>query len=304
MADNASTATVVSSGKEKVEEMVLLNPTATLASCEQRLQDAKELLKSTDKAVKEDAVEKMADILEAMVTSFGDEALECANFHLEYGYALLCQAQDNSDALGGTGGDAEEGGDDGDDDAELEAAMRAVIEGKGVPADERPAADDLEVAWEVLEIARMSYSQAPPTKENELQLAETYQTIGEVGLESESFAQAIEDFTKCLKLLKKWHTPGHRDIANVYNNLAMACMYDIPQRASEALSHYKAAVAVFAIYIQEQRAKLETPSETYPPHHSHIHTCSIHPRSRCSCCVHNVPYDLTHAQGGYGEGNT
>jgi hypothetical protein len=73
--------------------------------------------------------------------------------------------------------------------------------------------------------------------------------------------QARKDFNACLDLLKKWHSPGHRDIANCHNNLAMACMYDIPQRAEEALVHYKAAVVVFEIYIQEQRAKLEKPNE-------------------------------------------
>jgi hypothetical protein len=108
----------------------------------------------------------------------------------------LLQAQENSDALGAAGGAAEgEGGEDeGEGAAEGQDQGQAALSTAGkeevAEEEERPAADDLEVAWEVLELARMSYSQAPPTKENEIQLAETYSTIGEVGMESESFEQA------------------------------------------------------------------------------------------------------------------
>ena len=93
-------------------------------------------------------VEVMAKALELMVTSHDELSLECGPFYVAYGQALVQQAQATASALGGGGG--------GEDDEE-----------KGAPQPPEEA-DDTEVAWETLEVARVIYSGAAASKENDL----------------------------------------------------------------------------------------------------------------------------------------
>merc|ERR1712000_681843 len=69
--------------------------------------------------------------------------------------------------------------------------------------DEEPS--NLQLAWEMLELAKVAYSKQIETgdadnkKEYEEKLCKTMMTLGEVSIENENYCQAVEDLQMCLK---------------------------------------------------------------------------------------------------------
>ena len=53
-------------------------------------------------------------------------------------------------------------------------------------------------------------------KEKKLKTAECYLHLGEVGLETEQYEQAVGDFTECLKIQKEHLEPENRVLAETY----------------------------------------------------------------------------------------
>merc|ERR1712112_596393 len=69
--------------------------------------------------------------------------------------------------------------------------------------DEEPS--NLQLAWEMLELAKVAYSKQIETgdadnkKEYEEKLCKTMMALGEVSIENENYCQAVEDLQMCLK---------------------------------------------------------------------------------------------------------
>jgi len=69
--------------------------------------------------------------------------------------------------------------------------------------DEEPS--NLQLAWEMLEVAKVAYSKQIETgdadnkKEREEKLCKTMMALGEVSIENENYCQAVEDMQMCLK---------------------------------------------------------------------------------------------------------
>ncbi|POM70179.1 Hypothetical protein PHPALM_13422, partial [Phytophthora palmivora] len=130
------------------------------------------------------------------------------------------------------------------------------------------AADDLEAAWEVMELARVIYSRYPGDEAVETQLARVYTRLGDLGLESDQFEQAKADFEKALmlrrKLLKASKAEDTTQLADLYCQLAIACIYRdstadkekevIP---NEELTHYVMAGRVMAENIHRVAKKCQ-----------------------------------------------
>ncbi|RLN10766.1 hypothetical protein BBJ28_00010990, partial [Nothophytophthora sp. Chile5] len=95
--------------------------------------------------------------------------------------------------------------------------------------DARDAADDLEVAWEMLELARVIYARYPGDLAVETQLARVYTRLGDLGLESDQFEQARADFEKALllrrKVLRATKDADTTPLADLYCSLAISCVY-------------------------------------------------------------------------------
>lgn len=113
--------------------------------------------------------------------------------------------------FGGSVAKPEEGG---DEDAEQDA---------------RVLADDLEIAWEMLEVARVIYSRYPDELAVEKELARVYMRLGDLGMESDVFEQAKSDYEKSLmlrqKILKETKEPDTTLLADLYCCLAISCIY-------------------------------------------------------------------------------
>ena len=113
-------------------------------------------------------------------------------------------AGDEATGEGEGGGDQEEGG---DDDAE---------EGDGEAGDE---ADDLELAFQCFEVARLAYEKKPGDK---LRLADVLERIGEVHMENEQWASAVSEFESALSIKEKVLPAGDRQLAHLHILMAVA----------------------------------------------------------------------------------
>lgn len=232
------------------------NSTATLEKCECALKNAQDLFKNA--ATREESLSTISRICEEMATCYGPQHPYCAKFHFAYGQALVRQAQAVNEAIplaepvpqqpgegGGEGGEEEEeGGEEGDEKAE-----------------EAPS-DALQIAWECLEVARVTYEKEcseADNKDKALLLADVYTVLGELQLENEEFEQAYADFTKALEIHTKYASPGSRDVAACHSDLAMAslCLQDKKKGREQALPHYCAAARVLQLHVLEECAKIQ-----------------------------------------------
>ena len=94
----------------------------------------------------------------------------------------------------------EEDGDESAGETEGKKEGEAAAEKK----DEEEEPSNLQLAWEMLELAKVVYSkQLEAGAENKAQLEErivsTMLALGEVSIENENYKQAVEDIQECLK---------------------------------------------------------------------------------------------------------
>ncbi|CAG9836633.1 unnamed protein product [Diabrotica balteata] len=111
-------------------------------------------------------------------------------------------------------------------------------------ADEEAAAEtedeptDLQVAWEVLELAKKIFQkQGTTAKKN---LAETFIVLGEVSLESENFESAVNDITEGLKIQKDIFAKDSRTVAETYYKLGVA--YSTNTQIDEAITSFNSSL--------------------------------------------------------------
>ncbi|RDD42194.1 Nuclear autoantigenic sperm protein [Trichoplax sp. H2] len=90
----------------------------------------------------------------------------------------------------------------------------------------------LQLAWEMLELSRIIYSRKD-NKDSKLRSSEIYLELGQIGLESEQYDQAIIDFKSALSL--QLQTLEHY-------NIALAYLYN--RQYDEAVESFTDAVAV------------------------------------------------------------
>ncbi|KAJ3271434.1 hypothetical protein HDV01_006640 [Terramyces sp. JEL0728] len=186
----------------------------------------------------DDAAEKLAIAVELQVKHLGQYALEVAPTFYLYGKALLAVGAQKNSVLGEKAdqpvqeqqinnpnfsfqGDEEDLEDD---------------EGKVLDEIELPPADDLELAWENLDVARLIFSTQTDEKSIH-QLAEVHLSLGDVSLESENFEQAIKDFETALGLKKEHFGGNYRELAEAHFKLALSFEYsELNEEACEQVN--------------------------------------------------------------------
>merc|ERR1712150_41987 len=101
--------------------------------------------------------------------------------------------------------------DDGEETGEETEEKKGEVEKEaGEKKDEEEEPSNLQLAWEILELAKLVYSkQLEAGAENKTHLEErlvsTMLALGEVSIENENYKQAVEDIQECLK--KQAHFP-------------------------------------------------------------------------------------------------
>merc|ERR1712136_208983 len=101
---------------------------------------------------------------------------------------------------------------------------------------------NLQLAWEILELAKISFLKEPMTKERLIKAADCHLTLGEVSLESEAYDAAIDDFKKCLDIQTKNLEEDDRFIAETHYQLGLT--HSFAKNYSEARNHFRKALKV------------------------------------------------------------
>ncbi|XP_044882935.1 nuclear autoantigenic sperm protein isoform X2 [Mauremys mutica] len=138
-------------------------------------------------------------------------------------------------------GEETEGSDEEDkenDKTEDDKENDSTVEDKESEEDE---VGNLELAWDMLELAKVIYKRQE-TKEAQLHAAQAHLKLGEVSVESENYAQAIEEFQACLALQQKYLDAHDRLLAESHYQLALAYHYN--SQFDEAILQFSKSVEV------------------------------------------------------------
>jgi len=157
-------------------------------------------------------------------------------------------------------GAVEEVEEDMDEDDEEDCQETTVEEGKKDEIeDEDPS--NLQLAWEMLELAKLVYSKAVETSQGDkkteyvTKLGASILCLGEVSLENENYSQAVEDFAECLKVRTAHLPPDSRSIAETHYQLGVA--HTLHSNYKEAEPHLNNAICALERRI-DNLCKMET----------------------------------------------
>ncbi|XP_034634315.1 nuclear autoantigenic sperm protein isoform X4 [Trachemys scripta elegans] len=141
-------------------------------------------------------------------------------------------------------GEETEGSDEEDkenDKTEDDKENDSTIENKSFQESEEDEVGNLELAWDMLELAKVIYKRQE-TKDAQLHAAQAHLKLGEVSVESENYAQAIEEFQACLALQQKYLEAHDRLLAESHYQLALAYHYN--SQFDEAILQFSKSVEV------------------------------------------------------------
>ncbi|PNH10225.1 NASP-related protein sim3 [Tetrabaena socialis] len=147
----------------------------------------------------------------------------------------------NSDDNDADADEKEEGG-DGDKESEDKEG------GEGSPTN-----DDMKLAWEMLELARLRYNQHQP-EQHASKLAEVHKTLGDILAEQEGFEQAAAAYRQSLAQLEAMQPRSTRRIAEVQYKLSL--MLTFMDEPKEALKQTLITMAALEAAVAEIEGKL------------------------------------------------
>jgi len=130
-------------------------------------------------------------------------------------------------------------------------------------AEDEEDPSNLQLAWEMLELAKVVYTKTAEASKGadvEKKLCETYMVLGEVSLENENYAQAVEDLSLCLKRRTESLPADSRCIAETHYQLGIAQGFDM--KYDEAVVSLEAAIKVLETRIENLKAEKESPDDS------------------------------------------
>ncbi|XP_043377552.1 nuclear autoantigenic sperm protein isoform X12 [Chelonia mydas] len=214
------------------------------------------------------AVNAFQEAASILGKKYGETADECAEAFFYYGKSLLELARMENGVLGNALEGVqveEEEGEKAEDDSMVENADNidetegsdeedkendktednkendSTVEDKSFQESEEDEVGNLELAWDMLELAKVIYKRQE-TKEAQLHAAQAHLKLGEVSIESENYAQAIEEFQACLALQQKYLEAHDRLLAESHYQLALAYHYN--SQFDDAILQFRKSVEV------------------------------------------------------------
>ncbi|XP_033127449.1 protein HGV2-like isoform X1 [Anneissia japonica] len=124
-----------------------------------------------------------------------------------------------------------------DDDQAGTTDGEAKTDEEGENADDIP---NFQLAWEMLELSRVIFLKID--KEAQLKVAQVHLTLGELGMETENYAQSIDDFLKCLAIRVKHLEADSRLLAETHYNLGL--VYGLDKQFDKSIESYEKSKAV------------------------------------------------------------
>lgn len=218
----------------------------------------------------EAAVSALSRASELLVTEHKDDTHESlGEVYLYYGKALLGLSREQNEALGdavpkGSSEDSAEEEAEDEEDGEESGENEKTEEQKGQSADSKNGEEmngggdepgpssskdedeseengeeettDLQLAWEVLELAKKIFQKLDEKKN----LAETLVVLGEVSLENENFEAAIADIKQGLELQQELFAKDSRTVAETLYKLGMA--YSTNSQLEDAIGSFNSSL--------------------------------------------------------------
>ncbi|KAJ1626386.1 hypothetical protein T492DRAFT_1032925 [Pavlovales sp. CCMP2436] len=192
----------------------------------------------------DDAIACLSKALELSVTKHGPLAEQCAESYYAYASVLLEKAQSESDPFGDVVRKIEDPG-EGDKDTEGEdcaepaakpapAAGGAGGSGAGLSGGDEEsddegeegaeaAVDDLQVAWECFETARLLFAKTQETDPHaRRRLADCLLGLADIRLENEDLEGAAADYSSALEILTSILEPHDRTLSHAHYQLGVA----------------------------------------------------------------------------------
>jgi len=142
---------------------------------------------------------------------------------------------------------------DGDDGEEVKNAT----EGNDAK-EESEDVSNLQLAWEILELSKVIYNRE--AKEMKLKAADAHLKLGEIGMETQQYEQALDDFQACVKIQEEYLEPESRLIAESYYQIGVACIS--AGKYNLALSNLRKAVSVINAKISKLYSLIEEEEKT------------------------------------------
>merc|ERR1712119_58971 len=138
-------------------------------------------------------------------------------------------------------------------------------EGDSEKKDEEEEPSNLQLAWEMLELAKMVYtkqveeSAVDIKSEIEEKLCSTMLALGEVSLENENYKQAVEDIRMCLK--KQESLPkDSRVVAETHYQLGVALGFN--SEFEEAVESLNSAIRIIKERIKKIKEGIKSPKKS------------------------------------------
>ncbi|GLI61521.1 hypothetical protein VaNZ11_003895, partial [Volvox africanus] len=146
------------------------------------------------------------------------------------------EAGDVGEAGGGEEGADEEGSEEGGE-----------VDDEEAKPGEDSGANDMKLAWDMLEVARVLYCKNNPEEHHD-RLAEVHKALGDIKSEEERFEEAVECYKQSLQHLESMRPRNNRRLAEVQYLLSLVLTYlEQPEEALQvtqvALASLEAAVA-------------------------------------------------------------
>merc|ERR1739838_732193 len=124
---------------------------------------------------------------------------------------------DKDEAMDTDKKDGESQDDSSQDESQEESGEEDLENAEGEKKDEEDEVSNHQLAWEMLELAKVIFQKQEEGKTAmSLKTAQVFLKLGEVGLESETYPQSIEDFLSCLKIQEKHLEADNRCLAETH----------------------------------------------------------------------------------------
>eukprot|EP00088_Acartia_fossae_P038566 TRINITY_DN3_c0_g2_i1.p1 TRINITY_DN3_c0_g2~~TRINITY_DN3_c0_g2_i1.p1 ORF type:complete len:485 (+),score=228.94 TRINITY_DN3_c0_g2_i1:47-1501(+) len=134
-------------------------------------------------------------------------------------------------------------------------------------AEDEEDPSNLQLAWEMLELAKVAYtnkleslSSEEEKKPIQMKICETLLTLGEVSLENETYQQAVVDITECLNKRKELHSADSRRIAETHYQLGVALGHF--NKFDEAIKSLEDAISCLKLRMENLKNKCESVDES------------------------------------------
>lgn len=233
------------------------------------------------------AVQALSLASELLAAEHGDQHDSLGDVYYYYGKALLELSREEAEPLGDAVTKTIEDDSDSDDTEEPTATTAAaageekpeeakadnresVENGEAGPSSGKKKVDgdstedgeedpsDLQVAWEVLELAKIIFENRGESGQRSL--ADTLVLLGEVSLESENFGAAIADIKRGLDILLELQEPNKRLLAETHYKLGIALSTNGDM--DEAVEQFNASLDLLKARITELEEEKKNENET------------------------------------------